>query len=182
MPFPGGTSQPTSPKRPSRDLEIDFRDARITQIPIAGPHLAMPEDFTLLLNFMPLTGLRLGIASFAHLPSGPVRSKDLFSAPHLGSRKLLSFIPSRYGQVSSLSHATDCVVAKLRQIIQPPNCMSARGEAIVLSHYSKALRALQAALDDETQQLTPETLCATELLGVFEVFQALNRSTSHILR
>jgi len=38
-----------------------------------------------------------------------------------------------------------------------------------LAQYSKALRALQVALNDEAQRYTPETLCATQLLGMFEV-------------
>jgi hypothetical protein len=54
-------------------------------------------------------------------------------------------------------------------MIQPDYAWMTDGEATVLLHYTKALRALQAALDDETQRMTPETLCATELLGVYEV-------------
>jgi hypothetical protein len=36
-------------------------------------------------------------------------------------------------------------------------------------HYTKALKALQADLSDKNQWMKPETLCAAELLGAFEV-------------
>ncbi|KAK3350236.1 hypothetical protein B0T25DRAFT_262523 [Lasiosphaeria hispida] len=124
------------------------------------------EGLSILLCLAPLTGLRLGLARLAHSPSESIRIADFFPAPRLGSSKLISFIPSRYGQVSALTHATNCVVAKFRFMmgIETPG-----GESGVLVHYSKALRALQAALDDEEQWFTPETLCATQLLGVFEL-------------
>ena len=87
----------------------------------------------------------------------------------MGTKKLLTFIPSRYGHVPSLSHATDCVVAKLQQVIEPPTRRKAAAESAVLLCYNKALRALQADLDDKDRSLMPETLCATELLCIFEV-------------
>ncbi|KAK0707324.1 hypothetical protein B0H67DRAFT_587282 [Lasiosphaeris hirsuta] len=124
------------------------------------------EDLSILLCLAPLTGLRLGLARLARSPSGSIRIADFSPAPRLGSSKLFSFIPSRYGQVSALTHATDCVVAKFRSLM---GLESPGGESGVLVHYSKALRALQAALDDEEQRFTPETLCATQLLGVFEL-------------
>lgn len=146
--------------------------------PVSERHLAIPgtlrldfailADLSLLLDLVPLTGLRLGIATLSHLEPESTHTKS-FSASHIGSRKLLSFIPSRYGKVPSLTHATDCVVAKLRQMLLSPESRSTKGDTLVLTHYTKALRALQAALDDESQQVTPETLCATVLLGVFEV-------------
>jgi hypothetical protein len=117
---------------------------------------------------MPLPGLRLGIGAYSHLPAESAQGGDIFSSSYLGSRKLLSFIPSRYGEISSLSHATDCVVAKIRQMTAHPDRRHPNGEALVLMHYTKALRALQAALNNEAQRMKPETLCAAELLGAFE--------------
>jgi hypothetical protein len=40
---------------------------------------------------------------------------------------------------------------------------------MVLSLYGKALESLQDALNDPRQCIEPETLCATELLTLFEV-------------
>ncbi len=140
---------------------------------VRRPHLQMwpyPKTSLLLTSFTPLTGLRLGIPTLSHLTSEPARSKDLLLAtPHLGSRKLLSFIPSRYGHVPLLRHATDCIIAKLRQLVHVSSPTSTHGEATILLHYTKALRALQRTLDDESERTTPETLLAVELLGILEV-------------
>jgi hypothetical protein len=138
------------------------------------PDLIIPESFSIFLHLTPLTGLRLGIAQLGHSDPGDDGPRDSLFLPPLGSRKLLSFIPSRYGHVPALSHATDCIVAKLQQVAHPPDSrLAIEGEATVLLHYTKALKALQAALNDETQAMTAETLCATELLGIFEVGAAL---------
>lgn len=114
------------------------------------------NDHSLLLSLAPLTGLRLGVA---------ICTNDVLWSPRIGSTKVFSFIPSRYGHVPALTCATDCVVAKRRTMLTG----RIEGEALVLERYSKALRALQAALDDESQRCSPETLCAAQLLGVFEV-------------
>jgi hypothetical protein len=129
------------------------------------PSLVLPEDFFLLQQVMPLTGIRLGVASLSVFdPTG-----HLDSTPHLGSRRLLTFIPSRYSEVTCLRHATDCVVAKLRFMLLLPERRTSNQETAVLLHYARALKALQAALDDDRLRKTPETLCATVLLGVYEV-------------
>lgn len=139
-------------------------------IPRMHPEFLVAERFSILLHLTQLTGLRLGIAQPAHSKSEPGSSGKSLHTPQHGSHKMLCFISSRYGQMTALSHATDCVVAKIQHMMQIPDCRStAAGEAIVLLHYTKALRALQAALNDEKQRTTAETLCATELLGVFEV-------------
>ncbi|KAJ9656229.1 hypothetical protein H2198_005080 [Neophaeococcomyces mojaviensis] len=141
--------------------------------PIVHSDLVMAQKFSLLLNHTPLTGLRLGIAKFS-LPDFEYTDEtdDLFTT-HAGSRKLLYSIPSRYGKVSSVSHATDCVVARLSQMMQFPQKRTKDSEATALLHYTKALRALQAALADDIQRMAPETLCATVLLGIFEVSHVL---------
>ncbi|KFY51265.1 hypothetical protein V497_09282 [Pseudogymnoascus sp. VKM F-4516 (FW-969)] len=144
--------------------------------------MAMSPDSVLLLQMMPLTGLRLGtdIYSHLHLSTELGKGGDMFSSSYLGSRKLLSFIPSRYGEVSSLSHATDCVVAKLRQMITHPDHRHPNSEALVLMHYTKALKALQADLSDKNQWMKPETLCAAELLGAFEMLDGSSEPRSWI--
>jgi len=116
------------------------------------------DDHSLLLSLAPLTGLRLGLATCGPEIPGTIR---------LGSTKIFSFIPSRYGHVSALSCATDCVVAKRRSMVRGGG--GGFDGLDGLAQYSKALRALQVALNDEAQRYTPETLCATQLLGMFEV-------------
>lgn len=135
-----------------------------------GP--AEAETFSILISLTPVTGLRLGITERCHLSAASKQFRNLPSTTHLGGRKLLYYIPSRYGQVSCLTHATDCVVAKLRQMIRHPECREQVENTIALRHYAKALGALQIALEHESQWKEPETLCATVLLGIFEVGKA----------
>ncbi|KAH8738404.1 hypothetical protein BGZ61DRAFT_440000 [Ilyonectria robusta] len=180
--------------QPSSDIVASDRGTRALQrasqrstvsrhrthaLPVSVPYLnsASTEKFALLLNLTPLTGLRLGIAKFSYLKSEAVYSGNLPSASNLASRKLAHFIMSRYEQVPILRYATDCVLAKLHQILQPPDGL---GNERVLLHYTRALRAVQAALDDEKQRMTAETLCATELLGVFELLNENTKSHSWI--
>ncbi|KAH6885437.1 hypothetical protein B0T10DRAFT_95609 [Thelonectria olida] len=147
-------------------------------VSIAYPDGTTTEKFALLLNLTPLTGLRLGIANFSSPRSDLIRSKDPISISNPGGPKLAHFITSRYGDVPALQYATDCVTAKLQQILRSPDSPSIDGENTILLHYTKALRALQAALEDETQRMAAETLCATELLAVFEVLDGNMQSHS----
>ncbi|CAK7207461.1 hypothetical protein SEUCBS139899_010271 [Sporothrix eucalyptigena] len=142
---------------------------------ISYPDSATTEQFTLLLNLVPLTGLRLGIGKLSTFKSDLLQARNWAGSPptslDLGNPKLAHFITSHYADVPALRYATDCVTAQLRQVqlrskgidISPP-----RGQDPLLL-YNKALRAVQAALEDDTQRLTEETLCATELLAVFEL-------------
>lgn len=147
---------------------------------ISYPDGATTERFALLLNLVPLTGLRLGIGKLSSVKSDLVRVRAgeplSISASALGNPKLAHFIISRYGDVPALRYATDCVVDKLRQVL-----MRSRGGGSPLPHhgkdptlllYNQALRAVQAALEDDTLRLGEETLCATELLAAFEVLPA----------
>ncbi|KAL1905116.1 hypothetical protein Sste5344_009167 [Sporothrix stenoceras] len=120
--------------------------------------------------------LRLGIGMLSSVKSDLVRVRAgeplSISASALGNPKLAHFIISRYGDLPALRYATDCIVNKLRQVL-----MRSRGCGSPLPHYEKeplllynqALRAVQAALEDDTLRLTEETLCATELLAMLEL-------------
>lgn len=80
----------------------------------------------------------------------------------------LSFLPSRYGHSACLDNAANCVAARLRQWMSSPSDPPNDG---VLSLYSKSLISLQGALNDPILCLRPEVLCATAILGIFEVSQ-----------
>ena len=77
-----------------------------------------------------------------------------------------SFLPSRYGYSACLDDATHCLAARLRQWVNTPGNSPRDG---VLSLYSKSLTSLQSALNDPDLCLKPETLCATAILGIYEV-------------
>lgn len=101
--------------------------------------------------------------------SGSYRGALRESLPPADSRKLLSFIPSRYGQVSSLTHATNCLSARLQQLVQANSQRTSIGDVTILNHHALALESLQVAIDDPEARMLPETLCAAELLYFFEV-------------
>lgn len=119
-----------------------------------------------ILNICPLASLHFGLAKVSHFTADPVYIRDVFVFPY-GRTSLLSFVPSRYGQTPSLTYAVDCVVERLRWIVNLNRIP--KEDSAVASRYVKALKCLQSALDDAEQCLTPETLCAVELLGIFEV-------------
>ncbi|OCL12160.1 hypothetical protein AOQ84DRAFT_420790 [Glonium stellatum] len=78
----------------------------------------------------------------------------------------LSYLPSRYGYSDCLDDATRCVAAKMRQIVLTTDQLP---DATVLSHYGKALKSLQAAVNDPVSCLKSDILCATEILALFEL-------------
>ncbi|KAF7588823.1 hypothetical protein BBP40_005177 [Aspergillus hancockii] len=71
-------------------------------------------------------------------------------------------IPCRSGYNDALDSAVKCVIAAFRALRVPDVSRSA------LRLYTSALKYLQLALDDPTRSLQAETLCATELLCIFE--------------
>lgn len=148
-------------------------------------HTILPEDFEpeLSIGFpvleliAPLTSLHLGIATISCFSSEPGMTGDVLSAKplsHLQSRGLLSYLPSRYGKVSALTSIVDCLVARLNQItrssrpVSPGSLIEENG--VVFYHYAKALKEIQRAIDDDELRMSQETLYATELLGIFEVW------------
>ncbi|KAL8811288.1 MAG: hypothetical protein Q9200_001923 [Gallowayella weberi] len=114
----------------------------------------------------------LNLSSLTALPFGRVTSQPLQEKP---SRLLdvmrfrqwsyFSYIPWRYGNTPCLDDAVCCVAARVRQWITNPGKPNAR----VLFLYSKALKSLQAALDDTSQRFEADVLCATEVLSIFEL-------------
>ncbi|KAL7945383.1 hypothetical protein V8C42DRAFT_55866 [Trichoderma barbatum] len=147
-------------------------------MPFAFQDPMMPKEFSVLLNLMPLTGLRLGVGTLSHYLYEPTQPKDRIITAQASSQRLLSFIPSRYGHVSLLRHATDCVIAKLQYLSQREEDRPPKGDVKALMHYQKALKALQHALLDEREWAQPETLCATQLLGIFEALNGNEKEDS----
>ena len=166
-----GTSTPGSSFSPeeSSDSSIDVPRS------VSAEKWTTPPDFDLLVALMPLTGLRLGISTLSHLIPEESRTRAILSIRQPGDRKLLTFIPSRYHHAAPLRHATDAVLSKLRCMISPcegqQNC-----DPGTLIHYNRALRSLQGALRSDKECMTAETLCATELLSVFESLNRTNDS------
>jgi hypothetical protein len=161
---------PVPHTRQTEDVALAAR-THLHRWPKYATDVSMRSDSVLLLQLTPLAGLRLGFDYYSHLhlTGTGTQVADLLSSSFLGTRKLLSFIPSRYNHISSLHHATNCVVAKVRQILTHRDRRHPDGEAHALMHYTRALKSLQTDLGDEARWMAPETLCAAELLVAFEV-------------
>lgn len=80
------------------------------------------------------------------------------------------YIPLYYQQSVLIRSATDCVLARVRCLLTPDD---KSWELLALSAYSRALSQLQDAMDSTSQRLTAELLCATQLLGLYEVSVAV---------
>ena len=139
-------SLPPSPSLPAKDYELTTAKA----------------DFNLL-DLSTLATLHIGRAVRASLSQNPYHLIHQLRSHQRWS--YLTFLPSRYGQSKCLSDATDCVIARARQIISPWQ----NWEAAVITFYVKALDSLQKALDCPKQRFQPDVLAATEILALYEV-------------
>ncbi|CAK7221127.1 hypothetical protein SBRCBS47491_004421 [Sporothrix bragantina] len=161
-----------------RDVGLDRRarggygQANLRQVPIFVDELV---DHSLRLGIGKLSSFKSDLLQARDWAGSSFRASSSSSHPpshDLGNPALAHFITTHYADVPALRYATDCVTAQLRQLrlrskglpTSPPH-----GKDTPLLLYNKALRAIQAALEDDTQRLTEETLCATELLAVFEL-------------
>ncbi|KAK5994731.1 hypothetical protein PT974_03114 [Cladobotryum mycophilum] len=157
-----------SPPHAASRLEVGFANR--------GQHNGQQtqrDDKLSILNLAPLTGLRLGIAALSFFINDAGHATQTLSHAVPGSQKFLSFIPQRYGHISSLSDATDCVIAKLRQMTRTDGDKT-RGTYSVLHHHLKALKSIQLALNDKNEWMNSGTLCAVQLLGIFGLINETN--------
>lgn len=76
------------------------------------------------------------------------------------------YIPLHYDQSVLIRSATDCVLARVRCLLTPDD---KQWELLALSKYSMALSNLQDAIHSASQHITTEVLCATQILGLYEV-------------
>lgn len=139
------------------------------QPPLSSPYsnLLVTEYFSIL-NLAPFTGLRLGATTLSFFTKDPSNIIQALSSSVPGSQRLLSFIFPRYGQALTLSLAVDCIVAKLQQMIM--NFENTPAQTIVLRQHTKVLERIQHDLNDRSQWMSSETLCAIQLLGLFDVY------------
>ncbi|KAL6803089.1 hypothetical protein GGI42DRAFT_323809 [Trichoderma sp. SZMC 28013] len=188
----GDKSQPRKHKPTKKKKAVDD-DTQPTEQHIARLHTIFVNDverkmndgFPILELIAPLTSLHLGFASISCFTSNSGRAGDVLSTSplsHLQSRRLLSYLPSRYGKVAALTYTVDCLVARLNQITRDSvaNCASEEEDGIVFCHYAKALKEVQKAIDDDALRMSQETLYATELLGVFELLNPQPQMNSWI--
>ncbi|KAL5092742.1 hypothetical protein Trisim1_000480 [Trichoderma cf. simile WF8] len=146
----------------------------LAPLPMSISEATFADNFAILHLVESLAGLHLGFK--AQTSSNPRLGLHKSQLPQ--SKTLLSFIPSRYGQVTPLTCAVDCLAARVRQITLKDDGFSDDPDLEVYRLYDKALKALQEALNDLEEWKTPETLCAAELLGFFELLNG-RAETAH---
>jgi hypothetical protein len=91
----------------------------------------------------------------------------------------LRHVPLLYEQSTIVRNATDCVVARVRWLLQEDSYGS-KWESLAISSYAKALSTLQKAMTSTPNGITNEVLCATEILGLYEVCRYL-RSLEYLV-
>jgi hypothetical protein len=85
------------------------------------------------------------------------------------------YVPIHYDHSVLVRNATDCVLARVRCLLTPNDT---RWESLALSYYSNALSNLQKAINSSSQIPTAEILCATQVLGLYEVGSYLQNVTA----
>lgn len=120
-----------------------------------------------------LTTLHIGRATAERLHDRPERLSEL-----LRSKKwsYFDFLPPRYGQTQCLDEAICCVAARVRQWLTSYD----KPSPICLDLYSRAVKSLQAALDDPLQRIHPNVLAATQVLAIFELLDEEREHAWHL--
>lgn len=145
---------------PGYALDLQPRPPTVARSPRALPQFSSSKDYSdLVLLGREIINLRsVFVHSHARLLMSP-------------SEQLASYtrhLPSRSGYSVAMDSAVECVTAALRALklpvtVQPTALTSAR------ALYSRALSSLKDALYHPTHSVSAETLCAIDLLCIFEV-------------
>ncbi|KAL8710273.1 MAG: hypothetical protein Q9220_005043 [cf. Caloplaca sp. 1 TL-2023] len=112
-----------------------------------------------------LTAVHIGRATAQPLQEKPARLSDILQSKRWS---YFQYLPSRYGQTQCLDDALCCLAARIRQWITHPG----KPSRTILQLYSKAVKSLQAALDDVEMVLHSDVLCATEILTLYELLDS----------
>ena len=145
--------------------EVASTNAIPAHLPSKGFELMKIEYGVDILDLSGLITIHVGRAAARILSSDRALLVRLLQCKQQWS--YLSYLPGRYGYSACLDDAMRCVAAKMRQIVLSTD---QQPDSIVLSLYGKALKSLQAAVNDPVSCLEPNVLCATEILALFEVY------------
>jgi hypothetical protein len=132
-------------------------------VPAQGYEQARVEFNFDLLSLSALTTVHFNRGAVKALSMAPERLVHIIQ---LRETSYLDWIPAYYESCSVLRNVINCTMAQAQRVINPNGSIS---ETAVLSLYVKALEELQAALNDPAKWRTPEILCATQILSLFEV-------------
>lgn len=116
-----------------------------------------------LLDLSALTTFHVAHATATSLAIKPSRLTDILRCRQWS---YLSYLPSRIGNCDALDRAAECVAARVQQWLAFPSEPISKD---VLRLYSKALKALRTELENPDSYLRADVLCATQMLGLYEV-------------
>ncbi|QKX63076.1 uncharacterized protein TRUGW13939_10244 [Talaromyces rugulosus] len=154
---------PTSVHNRETAEETGSSDRAIDRVPpyrLTLPRFNGTVEGAELLLLAPLTSVHIGRAAREYLSSNLLR----FILPSLGEEaSYVTHVPCRLGHEVALDHAVQCVVAAFHALHSQSS-----SKQKTLSLYMRALNSLQQAINDPERSLSAETLCATELLCLFE--------------
>ncbi|KAL7791585.1 hypothetical protein V8C37DRAFT_382165 [Trichoderma ceciliae] len=118
-----------------------------------------------LLDLSQLTSFHISYATASTLANKPTMLTEILGHRHWS---YLNYLPGRIGHNRALDKAAACVAARAQQLLVSP---SEPVSGYILKLYSSALMALQAELQCPDTCVRPDVLCATELLGIYELLK-----------
>lgn len=135
----------------------------IGSLPLLAPRISSTAKATELIHLVPHVS---DISS----SRSPAEELSQYTLSQFHSLTLyVEFLPSRMGCNIALDSAIDAIICALRDL-----CRSSKKTSVAtLTAYAQALVDLQDMIEDLVECLSAETLCATQLLGYFEVINTL---------
>lgn len=116
-----------------------------------------------LLDLSALTTFHVAHATASTLVARPSRLTDILRCRQWS---YLTYLPSHIGNSEALDKAAECLAARARDWLASPSEPVSKD---VLRLYSKSLKALRIELQSPDSYLSADVLCATEILGIYEV-------------
>ncbi|KAF2663801.1 hypothetical protein BT63DRAFT_430066 [Microthyrium microscopicum] len=143
--------------------------SRITYLPVDITYPSMPRRCKVDISDLSL---------LASIDVGRYTGEKLLRNPQnlvffLGGKNwsFCRFIPFFYSRSTLVQHATDCVLARVRSFLSPGE----EWESLAISSYSKALCILQEAINSASQPPSADVLCATQILGLYELLNPIRK-------
>ena len=133
----------------------------------------LESDFDIL-DLSALTTFHVGRITTVTLHTSPLLLKEVLQCRQWS---YFSYVPSRFGHFPCLDDAARCVASRVRSWTTG----EFNANAANLSLYTKALDSLQLAINNPLTRVMPETLCATELLALYEVSSSLDRCLAKLM-
>lgn len=133
-------------------------------VPLSGLDELIRDHGFSPIDLSALTSIHIGAVASTVLSSEPSRLPGLMSCQQWS---YFDHVPARFGHSPCLDDAFRCLVTAARSMLVPDRARPS--QKMVLSQYGTALQSLQSAVNDASQRYSPEVLCATGLLALFEV-------------